>query len=79
MNKEPAIPEDPRSGRSERRPVRLDGFIAPGDGSTSEITVIDMSYEGCRIATVGAAQRRPKGDDFGPSAWGDRRRCVLGP
>jgi len=51
MNQEPAIPADPRSERSERRPVRLDGFIAPGDGSTSEITVLDMSYEGCRIAT----------------------------
>jgi hypothetical protein len=38
--------------RSERRPVNLTGFLALADGSTSEITVLDMSYEGCRIATV---------------------------
>jgi hypothetical protein len=51
MDQMPAPPEDPRAGRSERRPVRLDGFVALPDGSTCEIAVVDMSYEGCRIAT----------------------------
>jgi hypothetical protein len=43
---------DQYTDRSERRPVNLTGFLALADGSTSEITVLDMSYEGCRIATV---------------------------
>ncbi|MEO8547244.1 MAG: PilZ domain-containing protein [Sphingomicrobium sp.] len=38
--------------RSERRPVNLHGFLALENGTTSEITVLDMSYEGCRIATT---------------------------
>ena len=51
MNQESARSDDPRAGRSERRPVRLHGFVALEDGSTHEIEVLDMSYEGCRIAT----------------------------
>ena len=35
--------------RGERRPVNLRGHVARGDGSTANLTVLDMSYEGCRI------------------------------
>jgi hypothetical protein len=37
--------------RGERRPVRLRGHIARGDGTTHQIYVLDLSYEGCGIDT----------------------------
>jgi hypothetical protein len=37
--------------RRERRPVSLHGFAVREDGSTSEILVLDLSYEGCGIET----------------------------
>ena len=36
--------------RRERRPVSLRGFAVLEDGSTHEILVLDLSYEGCGIA-----------------------------
>ena len=38
--------------RSERRPVRLQGYVLFGDGSTHEIYLLDLSYEGCGIETA---------------------------
>jgi hypothetical protein len=43
---------DQRADRSERRPMDLAGFLALEDGSSAEVTVLDMSYQGCRIATL---------------------------
>jgi hypothetical protein len=37
--------------RRERRPVSLHGFALREDGSTSEILLLDLSYEGCGIET----------------------------
>jgi hypothetical protein len=37
--------------RRERRPVSLRGFALREDGSTSEILLLDLSYEGCGIET----------------------------
>jgi hypothetical protein len=35
--------------RRERRPVSLSGFASLEDGTTAEILVVDLSYEGCGI------------------------------
>ena len=35
--------------RRERRPVCMRGHVARGDGTTSEILVVDLSYDGCGI------------------------------
>ena len=37
--------------RRERRPVSLRGFALREDGSTAEILLLDLSYEGCGIET----------------------------
>jgi hypothetical protein len=37
--------------RRERRPVTLRGLATRGDGSTAEIYLLDLSYEGCGIET----------------------------
>lgn len=37
--------------RRERRPVTLRGFALRDDGSTIEILLLDLSYEGCGIET----------------------------
>jgi hypothetical protein len=37
--------------RRERRPVSLHGFALRDDGSTTEILLLDLSYEGCGIET----------------------------
>lgn len=37
--------------RRERRLVTMPGFAALADGSTTEILVVDLSYEGCGIET----------------------------
>jgi hypothetical protein len=37
--------------RRERRPVNLRGLAIRGDGSTAEIYLLDLSYEGCGIET----------------------------
>jgi hypothetical protein len=37
--------------RSERRSVRMRGYALRGDGSTHQIYVLDLSYEGCGIET----------------------------
>ena len=45
---------EPPSGpveRNDRRPVSMGGFALLEDGSTHEIVVLDLSYEGCGIAT----------------------------
>ena len=47
MQRPRVIPE-----RQERRPVRLQAFIVRADHSTSEIELLDLSYEGCGIATA---------------------------
>jgi len=38
-------------GRAERRRVRMDGHVLLPGGITHEITVTDLSYEGCGIET----------------------------
>jgi hypothetical protein len=40
-----------RSERGERRRVSLKGFIAFTNGSTSSVSVLDLSYDGCGIET----------------------------
>ena len=40
-----------RRGREPRRGVTLSGFAALEDGSTFPVTVLDLSYDGCRIET----------------------------
>src|SRR5687768_5071807 len=37
--------------REPRRGVKLSGFAALEDGSTFPVTVLDLSYNGCRIET----------------------------
>ena len=37
--------------RQERRAVRLQAFIVRGNHTTSEVELLDLSYEGCGIAT----------------------------
>jgi len=45
--------ENERIARSERRrSVRLRAYIARPDGTTSEILMLDLSYEGCGIETT---------------------------
>jgi hypothetical protein len=38
--------------RRERRPVAMLGFLALEDGTTAEASLLDLSYEGCGIATM---------------------------
>ena len=52
MQKPRVIPD-----RQERRAVRLQAFIVRADHATSEVELLDLSYEGCGIAT--AADLRP--------------------
>ena len=42
-----SVPAD----RCERRPVRMPGYVLRGDGTTQQIYVLDLSYEGCGIET----------------------------
>ena len=48
-------PADPAArsmeGRAERRRVRMDGHVMLAGGITHEITVTNLSYEGCGIET----------------------------
>jgi hypothetical protein len=39
------------SGRAERRRVRLDGHVLLAGGIAHEVTVTDLSYEGCGVET----------------------------
>ena len=38
--------------RRERRPVSMRGYAVRADGSNHEILLLDLSYEGCGIATL---------------------------
>ena len=40
---------DDFSSRPERRPVMLSGYAILSDGTTIGATLVDLSYEGCRI------------------------------
>jgi len=42
-------PEQPR--RSARRPVRLRAHVLRSDGASVEVDLLDLSYDGCGIAT----------------------------
>ena len=42
-------PEKPR--RTARRLVRLQGLISRSDGTSAEVDLLDLSYDGCGIAT----------------------------
>ena len=49
---QPAPQPDPEpSRRSPRRPVTLDGFAVRPDGSSIDIKLIDLTYEGCGVET----------------------------
>lgn len=37
--------------REERRPVRLLGFLVPAGRRGDEVTLLDLSYEGCSVET----------------------------
>src|SRR5690242_4567700 len=37
--------------RRERRPVRLHALVMRPDGSTADVSLLDLSYEGCGIET----------------------------
>lgn len=43
--------EGARPERGERRPVRLHAYVARAGGQTTEILMLDLSYEGCGIET----------------------------
>lgn len=38
--------------RCERRPVTMRAFVLREDGSSSEVLILDLSYEGCGIETT---------------------------
>lgn len=40
-----------RVERRERRPVRLHALVIRADGSTADVSLLDLSYEGCGIET----------------------------
>lgn len=42
---------DGHSSRPERRPVELSGYGLLLDGTSIAVTLVDLSYEGCRIRT----------------------------
>lgn len=42
---------DSHSARPERRPVELTGYGLLPDGASIPVTLIDLSYEGCKIRT----------------------------
>lgn len=42
---------DPAPGRERRRPVALAGFGVRDDGKIFEISVVDLSYDGCKVET----------------------------
>lgn len=44
-------PENVPADRGDRRSVRMRGYALRGDGTTHEIYVLDLSYEGCGIET----------------------------
>lgn len=44
-------PAAPSKDREFRRPVELTGFAALGDGTTFGLTVLNLSYDGCKIKT----------------------------
>lgn len=44
--------ESERIDRQERRPVRLRAYIARAGGVTSDILILDLSYDGCGIDTA---------------------------
>jgi hypothetical protein len=37
--------------RAARRPVTLDGYVLRADGTTIDVKLLDLTYEGCGIAT----------------------------
>lgn len=37
--------------RDDRRPVDLQGFVLLEDGSTFSVTLLDLTYDGCKIST----------------------------
>ena len=37
--------------RRERRPVQLDAFVTLSDGETIDLIVLDLTYDGCCVAT----------------------------
>jgi transposase len=39
--------------RPDRRPVELNGYTLLSDGSTIEASLLDLSYEGCKIRSAG--------------------------
>jgi hypothetical protein len=47
---------DGHSARPERRPVELSGHGLLADGASIAVTLVDLSYEGCRIRTEDALQ-----------------------
>jgi hypothetical protein len=47
-----STPGDGTVIRRERRRVSLGGFIALEDGTTAEVHVLDLSYDGCGIETA---------------------------
>jgi hypothetical protein len=51
MQRRRVIPE-----RQERRAVSMQAFIVRADNSTSEVALLDLSYEGCGIATSAPLQ-----------------------
>jgi hypothetical protein len=53
MSEDEAQPERTTAAgdRHERRPVSMRGFVLRGGGETVEITLLDLSYEGCGIET----------------------------
>jgi hypothetical protein len=46
--------EEGRSARPERRPVELTGYGLLPDGATIPVTLVDLSYEGCKIRSDAA-------------------------
>lgn len=52
MTRDPtAAPSQPKPRRERRRAVDLAGFAALADNSTFDLSLTDLTYDGCQIAT----------------------------
>ena len=45
------IPTEALGARAERREVRLRAFARRADGASADVTLLNLSYEGCLLAS----------------------------
>lgn len=46
-----AVESDPRTAREERRRVKLWASLFPSEGPSIAVTILDMTCDGCKVAT----------------------------